>query len=483
MSKNKFTRRTFLAGSAALAAGCSTVPSKAPGKVSAASPSGKLNVAAIGAGGKGRSDIWHCRGENIVALCDVDIDRALETRAGFEEDARNRGDEVAASRFANLPVYQDYRKMLEKESIDACTISTPDHQHAVAAAMAMKMGKHVYVQKPLTHDVHEARELARIARDMGVATQMGNQGHSGDGVRELVELVDSGVIGPVREAHVWTNRPLWKQGLDRPAGTDPIPKNLDWDLWLGTAPDRPFVSTHPVTEKPAYHPWHWRGWWDFGTGALGDMACHIMDPPNWALRLGVPTSVEVIKVNGYNPETGPTMATVKYEFPERHGMPPVTVYWYEGVNADGTPNQPPRPASVPADQEMGDGGNGTLLIGDDGIATCNTYGSNARLLPDEKMLDWKRPDPTIPRIPRTNPDRDNDYDRRNRLDWLRSCKDGVPSCGNFDYAGPFAEVVLLGVLAIRSCVRLQYDIENARITNCAEANNLIQRRYREGWSL
>ncbi|MCC6487010.1 MAG: Gfo/Idh/MocA family oxidoreductase, partial [Candidatus Hydrogenedentes bacterium] len=253
----KISRRMFLAGSAAaVAAGCAST-GKAPGKLSSRSPNEKLNVAGIGVGGKGASDVdGASKHANIVALCDVDLDQG---RASFE-------------RMPDVPRFQDYRKMLDKmgKDIDACTVSTPDHMHAMIAMHCIKMGKHVYVQKPLTKDIYEARMLTEAARQYKVATQMGNQGHCEDGVRQFCEILWSGEIGQVHEAHTWTNRPIWPQGIPEPLPAEKVPPTLDWDLWLGGAPERPY--------NKGYCPFKWRGWWDFGCGALGDMACHIMDP-------------------------------------------------------------------------------------------------------------------------------------------------------------------------------------------------------------
>jgi len=450
MDRKKISRRTFLGGAAAatVAAGCATVTRpQGPRRVP---PSEKLNVAAIGAGGKGESDIGSCASENVVALCDVDDRRAAKTFA----------------RFPNAKRYRDFRVMLEKEkSIDAVTISTPDHTHAVAAMMAMSLGKHVYVQKPMTHSIYEARMLTEAARKYKVATQLGNQGHSGDGVRRLCEMIWSGAIGPVREAHIWTNRPSWPQGIKRPTITDPVPETLDWDLWLGPAPYRPYVKIHPDTGRECYCPFVWRGWWDFGCGALGDMACHIMDPAFWALKLTSPTSVEAVSEGG-NDETAPLWSIIRYEFPQRGDMPPVTVIWYDGGKL------PPRPEGIGPDVKLGEGDNGSLFIGDKGMATTGCYGDGSRLLPDSVMKDYKFPDPYIPRIP-GGPYRD----------WIQACKGGRPACSNFDYSGPLTEMVLLGNLAVRSGKKIQWDPKNLRVTNVPEANQYVRREYRSGWSL
>ncbi len=445
MSDRKMTRRYFFMTSAAAAATVASGPF--PGsrhrRVSAIE---KLNVAAIGAGGKGRSDIHGCKQENVVALCDVDWDRAAETFTDFPE----------------VKKYKDYREMLEKQKdIDAVTIAIPDHSHAMAAIAAMQLGKHVYVQKPLTYTVAEARMLTHLAREQRVATMMGNQGHSGNGVRELCEMIWNGDIGQVKECHIWTNRPVWPQGVPRPAETMPIPENMAWDLWLGPAPERPY--------NKIYAPFNWRGWWDFGCGALGDMACHIADPANWALRLWEtgPTSVECMTQEGANKETYPTKSAIKFEFPKRGDMDPVTVYWYDGGN------KPKLPEGIPAETKLGDGDNGSLFIGTKNIATAGEYGGKARLVPDTLMADYKAPGQIIPRIPEQDPYKN----------WIQACKGGTVACSNFDYAGPFSEWVLMGNLCLRfPGERLEWDSKNMRVTNKKEANDFVHREPRKGWS-
>jgi predicted dehydrogenase len=401
----------------------------------------KLNIAGVGAGGKGKSDISALAGRNnIVALCDVDDERAAET-FNLHPDA---------------PKYKDFRVMLEKEgkNIDAVTVSTPDHMHAIIAMTAMQLGKHVYVQKPLTHDIWEARQLQEMAKKYKVCTQMGNQGHAGEGVRRITEWLNAGVIGPVKTVICWTNRPVWPQGgLSRPTENPPVPATLDWDLWLGTAPERPY--------NKAYVPHNWRGWWDFGCGALGDMGCHIMDPAYTSLELGYPTSVEATS-EGNMPESGPKTSTLKYEFPARGGKPPVTFYWYDGGLT------PKWPEGIPADAKLGDNDNcGTLFVGDKGMITCGTYGGEPRLVP------YAKPD-----VPRTIEKSPGHY-----LEWVEACKGGKPSGGNFDYAGPFTEMVLLGNIAIRVGQKIEYDPKEMKITNIPDANKYIKREYRTGWTI
>ncbi|MDP7640219.1 MAG: Gfo/Idh/MocA family oxidoreductase, partial [Candidatus Hydrogenedentes bacterium] len=371
MTQPKVSRRTFLMGSAAATAGIAsdTRPRRAGARV--ASPNGKLNVAAIGSGGKGRTDIQGCKSENIVALCDVDWVRAAR----------------AFSQYPKATRYKDFREMLEKEQIDAVTVSTPDHTHAVAAMAAMSIGIHVYVQKPLTYTIAEARLLAASARKFGVKTQMGNQAHCHEGVRKLCELIWNGDIGQVHEAHIWTNRPKWPQGIDRPKETPPIPRNLDWNLWLSAAPDRPY--------NPAYLPSDWRGWLDFGCGALGDMACHIADPANWALRLHEtgPISAEALLNEGMTSETFPRRTRIRFDFPARGDMDPVAVYWYDGGA------RPSIIDGIPEGVRLGDGKNGSVFIGTKGIATAGEYGGRPRLLAGDRVVGYKFPDETVARIP------------------------------------------------------------------------------------
>jgi len=421
------------------------------------SPSEKLNIAGIGVGGMGKNNIANLSSENIVALCDVD-------------------EEYAAPVFNCYPKakkYRDFRKMLEKQKdVDAVVIATPDHTHAVIAMAAMQMGKHVYVQKPLTYSVYEARVLTEAARKYKVATQMGNQGHSGEGIRLICEWIWDGAIGPVREVHAWTNRPIWPQGIDRPKDTPPVPDTLAWDLWLGPAPVRPY--------HPAYLPLFWRGWWDFGTGALGDMACHILDPVFWALKLKYPISVEASIAStrrktesGWtklvvNTETYPNASIVRYKFPARGDMPPVKLTWYDGGLL------PPRPEELEPGRQMGD--SGVIFVGGKGKLMCGTYGDGPRLVPETKMKEYKRPEKTLPRI-------DSGVEGHEK-DWARACKGGKPASSNFDYSGPLTETVVMGNLAIHYPGRkLEWDGQNMKVTNFPEANEYVRRRYRDGWTL
>lgn len=365
--RKKIKRRKFL-GATAAATAFTIVPRHILGGKGYAAASDKLNIATIGAGGMGKGNTKNCAEENIVALCDVDDVRAAETYEAYPNAKR----------------YKDFRVMLEKQKdIDAVIVATPDHTHTVAAVMAMKLGKHVYVQKPLTRLVSEARILTETAREYKVASQMGNQGHSGDGVRQTCEWLWDGAIGTVREVQAWTNRPVWPQGILAPQDTPPVPETLDWDLWLGPAESRAY---HPV-----YLPFGWRAWWDFGAGALGDMACHILDPVFMAMKLKYPTSVEAgismyvspekmwVKVE--NKDTFPRASIIYYHFPAREGMPPLKLTWYDGGL------MPERPEELGPDEKMGS----VIFIGDKGKLMCGTYGDNPRLLPDSLHESYKRP--------------------------------------------------------------------------------------------
>jgi len=437
---NGMNRRDFLTSTAAVAA-FTIVPRHVLGGPGYTPPSEKLNIAAVGAGGRGGGDIGAVSSENIVALCDVDDKKAAET---FE-------------RYPKAKKYRDFRKMLERQkNIDAVIVATPDHTHAVASMMAVKMGKHVYCEKPLTYSIYEARELTKAAREAKVATQMGNQGHSGEGNRLICEWMQDGAIGPVREVHAGTDRPIWPQGIDRPKEPPSIPKTLDWDLWLGPAPHRPY--------HPAYLPFKWRGWWDFGTGALGDMACHIIDSPFWALKLGYPISVEASSTK-VNSETYPLASTVHYQFPARQGMPPVKMTWYDGGI------MPPRPEELESGRRMGSDNGGALFVGEKGKLVCGCYGNSPRLIPEVKMAAYERPPKTIPRV------------EGHHKDWVQACKTGKPASSNFDYAGQLAEVVLLGNIALRVRDKLYWDGPNLKFTNNDEANKYVHRKYRAGWTL
>lgn len=400
----------------------------------------KMRVACVGCGGKGGTDSNGVSSEEIVALCDVDFARAAGT----------------FRKYPNAKRYKDFRQMLIEmdDQIDAVTVSTPDHMHFAPAMMAVTMGKHVYVQKPLTHTIAEARALTIAARKHEVVTQMGNQGHAGEGTRLLREWVQAGAIGDVREVHFWTNRPIWPQGIDRPEETEEAPATLDWNRWLGVAPERPY--------NKCYLPFNWRGWWDFGCGALGDMGCHIMDAAFWALDLRYPTSVEAVS-SPVNDETAPSWSVVTYEFPARGKMPPVKVTWSDGGK------KPPRPKDLEEGRELPRGGQ--LLIGDKGtIMDTSDYCKSPRLIPEQAMKEFlpNRPEKTIPRVPGGDP----------YQEWIAACKGGPAPGSNIEHSGPLTEMVLIGNLAIRLGKRIEWDGRRMVCTNVPEANELVRKNYR-----
>ncbi|PYI87408.1 MAG: oxidoreductase, partial [Verrucomicrobia bacterium] len=404
-----------------------------------------LNIAAIGAGGKGDVDVAGCDSENIVALCDVDVNRAADTFKKHPSAKR----------------YKDFRVMLEKEkSIDAVTVSTPDHMHFPASMMAIKLRKHVYCQKPLTHTIAEARKLTEAARRYKVATQMGNQGHSDRWLRRNVELVQGGVIGQVREAHCWTDRPIWPQGINRPTDTVTVPDTLNWDLWLGVAPWRPY--------SPAYVPFKWRGFWDFGTGALGDMGCHVYDMPFWALKLGAPTSV-VAQQEGMTEESPPKWSIITYEFPAREGsgrsLVPAKFVWYDGgkkPSADLAKGK-----TLPT--------NGVILVGDKDTLYVPSYWGKGEFLSGAKYDDFKS-------VPETLPKADH-FDRCHYEEWIAACKGGPKPNSNFDNSGPLTEMVLLGNVALRAEKKIEWDAKRLKVTNDKSVNQFLTKNYRKGWGV
>ena len=447
LPQRALNRRQFLYATALTAGSLALSASAAPPK-KLKSPNDKLDFGVIGAAGRGGDDANGVSGENIVAVCDVDTNVL----------------DAAGKRWPKANLYRDYRVMLANEkTLDAVTIGIPDHHHAPAAMLAIKSGKHVYCEKPLTHTISEARALTLAARKYKVVTQMGNQGHCGTGNRELCEMIWAGAIGPVREVHCWSDRPIWPQGLPRPQGSDPVPPNINWDLWVGPAPMRPFANKWP-DGRAVYQPTNWRAWWDFGCGALGDMGCHIMDGANWALKLGAPTKVEIVDSAPLCLETPPSWCILRYHFPARGEMPPCTLTWYDGGK------QPHRPKEMEADMFES---NASLIIGDKGKIMSGCYGEHPRLLPESSMADYKRPDPTIPRIPGDSP----------HQDFIRACKGGPLPCSNFDISGPFTETVLLGNLTLRVGKTIEWDSKNMRVKNAPEADKYIHGHYRKGWKV
>jgi predicted dehydrogenase len=478
--KNNFTRRNFIGASAATAAGLTILPNQVVSGLGHTPPSDKLNIAAIGVGGKGHANLKNMKSENIVALCDIDWNYASKT---FEE-------------YPTAKHYKDFRIMLEEmnKDIDAVLIATPDHTHTVCALAAMQHGKHVYVQKPLTHTVFESRVLLEASRKYKVVTQMGNEGHSSDNVADVCELIWSGAIGTVEHVEAFTDRPIWPQGLTRPAQGMWLPDGLNWDLFIGPAPMRPYHE--------AYHPWNWRGWWDFGTGALGDMACHVLDVVFASLKLGHPTSVEASS-SVFNNESAPNTSLIRYMFPERVNtgktkMPAVQVTWYDGGLL------PARPEGLPDGIELGEGKNGVVFHGSKGKLVCGNYGSKYRLLPEEKFSKLVRPPKTVRRVGTSH-----------EMDWVRACKESpenrIMPASNFEYACPLNEMVVMGNLAVRMQglrKKLMWDGSNMTFTNLSDddkitvtngipgaepkkieinakkyAAELVKTNYRKGWNL
>jgi len=461
MANQSVSRRHFFYG--ALLAGA--VPTAGYGSTPSLkfmgykSPNEKLNIASVGAGGKAASDIQGCSTENIVAMADPD-DKRAERMFKLHEKA---------------PKFKDFRRMFDQESknIDAVIVAIPDFMHATAATWAMERGKHVYVQKPLTRTIWEARMLTEAAQKYKVATQMGNQGYSGEGTRQCAEIIWSGEIGDVKEVHAWTNRPIWPQGLTEIPAEAAVPDTLDWNTWLGIQSMRPY--------SPAYLPGKWRGFFDFVCGALGDMACHILGAPNMALMLGAPTSAECVSQEGTSTFSFPKKSVIRFDFPKRGTMPAVSLYWHDGMT--GPPAYPkglaeteklgdvlyegrqPNPKDPPPDS------NGSLFIGEKGFVTTGTYGQNTRLLPADRMKDYKMPPQLLTRSP------------GHYRDWIRACKGGEPACSNFNISGPFTEWILLGVLALRFPGKLEWDSAKMRVTNVPEANHMLRPKFRKGWTL
>ena len=447
---SQLDRRQFLAASGLAVAGTAIA---APRRKLNFKSSNRVRIAGIGTGGKGAVDLAGCAkaGAEIVALCDIDKRRL----------------EAAGKLYPQAKKFVDYREMIEDMAgkVEGVTVSTPDHHHAPAAIRAIGKGMATFVQKPLTHNIAEARALTIAAREAGVPTLMGNQGHSGDAVRYLCEMIWAGAIGPVREVHIWTDRPVWPQGLQRPEGEDPIPDWLEWDTFLGPAPFRPYVGPRGENHRGrgAYHPWNWRGWWDFGTGALGDMACHCMDGAQWALKLGAPTTVKA-ESGDANEESAPNWSVITYQFPERELMPPVKVVWYDGGRR-------------PSNEMLGLGrddkapSNGSLFIGDVGKLTTSYYGDKLKFTPDSKVSSFPTPKPMLERSP------------GHYHEFIQAIQ-GKPLEGmaNFDYSGPFTEMVLLGNLAIRTERTVEWNAATLNANNM-DVSHLVSREYTSGWEV
>jgi len=450
------SRRDFMSGVAATM-GFTIVPRYVLGGTRNISPNEKINIAAIGVGDQGTRDLKTFLDKpdtRIVAVCDVDAGNRDRAKSVVDEKYQN----------ADCAAYTDFHIMLEKnKDFDAVLVVTPDHTHAVISIMAMKAGKHVYCQKPLCQTVFEAHKVAQTARECKVATQLGTANQASEGSRLLREWIWDGAIGPVREVHNWSNRPIWPQDIDRPNDTPPVPPTLDWDLWLGPAPSRPY--------HPAYLPLVWRGWWDFGTGALGDMGCYSFDTIFRALKLEHPTNIEA-SCSEFSPkmwaplelnkETYPRASIIRWEFPARGDMPPVKLIWYDGGLLPAEPEEL---------QGQGMPNEGLLFVGDNGKILSGFAGENPRLIPDSKMQAYKQPPRTIPRSV------------GHHEEWLSACKGGQPAGANFEFSGMVTRTLLLGNVAIRARKKLYWDGPNMNITNVSEANTLLHRQYRQGWQL
>jgi len=466
-SNQNLNRRRFLKSSAALTA-VSVLPRYVLGGAGQTPPSERLNVAIIGTGGQGITNLQELLKHsdvNITALCDVaefwDNTHLYYRHHGgsgpaqqtLQEHLRRHPDPGRH----DTAVHVDYRLMLEQadKDIDAVLIAAPNHIHAVAAMAAMRAGKGVYCEKPLTHSVYEARELARVTRETGVATQMGNQGHSTDDIRRAVEWIRDGAIGKVREVHGWRGGPNKPMPSERPAATPPVPEGLHWDLWLGPAPVRPF---HPDYAPQAFHYW-----WDFGSGTLGNFGCHTLDTPVWALDLEHPTMVEASSTE-LSKETTPAAAVYHYVFPSRGDQPSIDLFWYDGGL------RPPRPACLEPDRELPLGG-GSLIVGDEGAVLSEVWSASPRIIPLEKMRQYEPPAPTIARS------------QGHHRDWINACKGGPVASSNFEYAARLTEIVLLGGVALRIGETLHWDGPNMTAPSSPEAEPLIRRPYRRGWEL
>ena len=491
------SRRDFVSTTSKAAFGAMIVPRHVLGGPGFRAPSDTLNVAIVGAGGMGRENALRLLDENLVAFCDVDfgyVERRIQEAADEENPERAARGERLKAAYEAAAKYADFREMLASEpDLDAVVIATPDHLHAPIAQRCMEAGKHVYVQKPLTWSVHEARVLERVARDTGVVTQMGNQGHSSDDARLVVEWIRAGVLGEVREVHVWTNRPIWPQGLPAPkyppserafadmtswwpgdvaglvaeaiGGDFTPPPGFDFDLWKGPAATD--LGYHPI-----FHPFHWRGWVPFGVGALGDMGAHLIDHPFWALELGLPAAVEATSTpwggGSESPVTYPLATTVQYEFPRRGGLPPVDLRWYDGGL------MPKRPRQLPAEVALEREG-GVMYVGERGILMHETYGRNPRLYPQWLHDDAAAVPESIPRVP----------DRNHERNWAEACRGNGSAVSSFSYAAPLTETMLLGVVALRAGQgrKIHYDAGAMRVIDMDAANAYLTREYRPGWEV
>ncbi|HYK91768.1 MAG TPA: Gfo/Idh/MocA family oxidoreductase [Acidobacteriota bacterium] len=461
-------RRKFIGTTAAAVAGISLVPRHVLGGRGFVAPSDKVNLAIIGCGGQGRTNVralaQHADAQ-IIALADPieahDLNafyyKGKAGRLPLKAEIENRySDKIPNYKVAD---FEDFRVMLEKEkSIDAVLCATPDHQHAYVCVTAMRQGKHVYCEKPLTHNVWEARLVAKVAKEAGVATQMGNQGHSGEGIRQTCEWIWDGAIGDVREVHAWTGATRWNtKSCGGIPPEEPVPQGVNWDLWLGPREMRPYSS--------AYSPVSWRDFWDFGTAPIGDFFCHNFDPALWALDLREPTSIEAYGAGGVESYMAPVGGLYTYQFGPRGKMPAVKFTWYDGGL------MPARPEGLEEKDRLGDGGNGILFIGDKGMLTCPGWAGPPRLLPGSKDAAYKRPEKTLPRT------------KGHHREWLDACKGGKPSSAEFQYSAALTEIGLLGLVAMRLRKKMNWDAAGMKATNAPEAEKYLKEGYRKGWEI
>ncbi len=462
----QFTRRHFLAKTTAAAAAATIVPRHVLGGPKFVPPSEKVNVAMVGVGGQGRwnlHQLFKQADAQIVAVADPiehhDLAafyyKGVAGRKPIKAETEKHHSKTTPN--YRCAEYEDFRVMLDKEkAIDAILCATPDHLHAYVSATAMRRGKHVYCEKPLTHNIWEARQVSKIAKETGVATQLGNQGHAKEGIRQTVEWIADGAIGPVRDVHVWVGSSRWNPQLTgRPTETPPVPKGTNWDLWIGPREMRPY--------HPTYTPVTWRDYWDFGGGTLADFGCHDLDAAFWALDLAAPTTVEARPAGHTNAEVQPYGEICYYRFGPRGDKPPVRLTWYGGGL------KPPRPDGLRKGESLP--GRGVLLVGDKGAMLCGGAGGAPRLLPDDKMKAYKPPAPSLRRS--------NGHHR----DWLDACKGGPAASSNFAYGAKLTELALLGVLSLQTGKRLEWDAAKMKATNAPAADRFIKEGYRKGWEI